>query len=41
MYVGIRRELFLLAKDPSPEALSKATVRFKKTGGSWRLGPIE
>jgi len=27
MYLGIGRELFVLAKDPSPEALSKAMVR--------------
>ncbi|MDQ1108626.1 hypothetical protein QE424_001785 [Stenotrophomonas rhizophila] len=40
MYLGVGRELFVLAKDPSPEALSKAMVRFEKTGGSWKLGPV-
>lgn len=30
----------ILAAVPSPESLSKAMVRFEKTGGSWRLGPL-
>lgn len=34
-----RTEPFILAADPSPESLSKAMVRFEKTGGSWTLGP--
>ncbi|MFL9585287.1 hypothetical protein [Stenotrophomonas sp. AB1(2024)] len=40
MYLGIGRELFVLAADPSADALSRAMVRFEKTGGSWRLGPV-
>ncbi|WP_313341581.1 hypothetical protein [Stenotrophomonas sp.] len=40
MYLGIGREVFVLAADPSPDALSKAMVRFEKTGASWRLGPV-
>jgi len=40
MYLGIGREMFVLAADPSPEALSKVMVRFEKTGGSWKLEPV-
>lgn len=40
MHLGVGRELFVLPADPSPETLSKAMVRFEKTGGSWRLGPV-
>lgn len=35
-----RARPFILVAAPSPESLSKAIVRFEKTGGSWRLGPL-
>lgn len=40
IYLGVGRELFVLPADPSPKALSKVMVRFEKTGGSWKLGPV-
>jgi hypothetical protein len=39
MYLGTGPELIVLAADPSREALSKALVRFEKTGEAWRLVP--
>lgn len=40
MYLGIGRDVADLAAEPSPEALSKAMVRFEKAGSSCRLGQV-
>jgi hypothetical protein len=35
-----RTKPLVLEANPSPESLSKAMVRFERTGGSWTLGPL-